>query len=134
MFGISNQLLAAIALTVGTTVIIKMKKAKYAWVTLLPLVWLAATTLTAGWQKVFAADPKLGFIAHAHSLAGSAVKDAGRLIFNDYLNSTLTLIFMAVVVLVMLAAAREWMLVLGGKKAPVVQEAPFVESAYATGD
>jgi carbon starvation protein len=134
MFGISNQLLAAIALTVGTTVIIKMKKAKYAWVTLVPLVWLAATTLTAGWQKVFAADPKLGFIAHARSLAGSAAKDVGRLMFNDYLNSVLTVIFMFVVVLVMIAAAREWLLILNGAKEPVVREAPFVESSYATGD
>ncbi|MBI4501446.1 MAG: carbon starvation protein A [Gemmatimonadetes bacterium] len=134
MFGISNQLLAAIALTVGTTVIIKMRKAKYAWVTLVPLVWLAATTLTAGWQKVFAADPKLGFLAHARSLAGSAAQDVARLRFNDYIDAGLTLAFMIVVVLVILAAAREWVLVLGGKKQPVVQEAPFVESAYATGD
>ena len=54
--------------------------------------------------------------------------------FNDYLNAVLTLLFMLVVVLVILAATREWMLVLGGKKEPVVREAPFVESAYATGD
>ncbi len=134
MFGISNQLLAAIALTVGTTVIIKMKKARHAWVTLVPLVFLSVTTLTAGWQKVFAADPKLGFLSHAASLAGSANPDAGRLAFNDYLNAVLTLVFMAVVVLVILAAAREWYLVLGGKKEPVVRESPFVQSAYAAGD
>jgi len=134
MFGISNQLLACIALTVGTTVIIKMNKAKYAWVTVVPMVWLAATTLTAGWQKVFAADPKLGFLSHAASLANSTNPDAGRLQFNDYLNGTLTLIFMSVVILVIIAAAREWYLVLGGKKQPVVQESPFVQSAYAAGD
>ncbi len=134
LFGISNQLLAAIALTVGTTVIIKMKKAKYAWITLLPLVWLATSTLTAGWQKVFAADPKLGFLAHARSLANSTAANASRLVFNDYLNATLTVIFMSVVVLVMAAAVREWILILNGKKEPVVREAPFVESAYATGD
>jgi carbon starvation protein len=134
MFGISNQLLACIALTVGTTVIIKMKKARYAWVTAVPAAWLAITTLTAGWQKVFAADPKLGFLAHAASLVDSTNPNAGRLQFNDYLNGTLTLIFMSVVVLVIIAAAREWYLVLGGKKAPVVQESPFVQSAYAAGD
>src|SRR5260370_9763756 len=126
--------MAAIALTVGTTVIIKMKKAKYAWVTMVPLAWLASATLTAGWQKVFAADPKLGFLAHGRSLIGSVNSDAGRLMFNDYLNAVLTLLFMLVVVLVILAASREWMLVLGGKKEPVVQEATFCESAYATGD
>jgi len=131
MFGISNQLLAAVALTVATTVIIKMRKARFVWVTLVPLAWLATTTLTAGFQKVFAADPKLGFLAHARSLAGTGAANAGRLIFNDYLDATLTLLFMGVVSLVILAAAREWYLVLAGKKAPVIQEAPFVQSAYA---
>ncbi|OGU01772.1 MAG: carbon starvation protein A [Gemmatimonadetes bacterium RBG_16_66_8] len=134
LFGISNQLLASIALAVATTIIIKMKKARYAWVTLLPLAWLAAATLTAGVQKVFAADPRLGFLAHARSLAGSADPSAARLIFNDWLNAMLALAFMVVVVLVISAAAREWFLVLWKKKEAVVREAPFVETAYAVGD
>jgi carbon starvation protein len=131
LFGISNQLLAAIALTVGTTIIIKMRKARYAWVTLAPLAWLATATITAGIEKVWAADPHLGFLAHARSLAGGTTPSAGRLMFNDYLDAFLAIVFMAVVVLVILAAAREWYLVLWGKKQPIVQEAPFVESAYA---
>jgi carbon starvation protein len=131
LFGISNQLLAVIALAVATTVIIKMGKARYAWVTLLPLVGLTVVTLTAGVEKVFASDPRLGFLAHARSLAGSTAPNASRLIFNDWLNATLSLVFMGVVLLVILAAAREWYLVLARKKAPVLREAAFVESSYA---
>ena len=134
LFGIANQLLAAVALCVGTTILVKMGKARHAWITLVPLAWLAAATLTAGWQKVFAADPRLGFLAHARTLAGSANPDAGRLIFNDRLDAGLALLFMAVVLVVIAASAREWWLVVAGRKAPVVHEAAFVETAYAVGD
>jgi carbon starvation protein len=134
LFGIANQLLAAVALCVGTTILIKMGRQRYAWVTVLPLVWLAAATLTAGWQKVFAPEPRLGFLAHARGLAGSANPDAARLIFNDRLDAALALVFMAVVVAVILASAREWWLVLSKRKAATVNEAPFVETAYAIGD
>jgi carbon starvation protein len=133
LFGIANQLLAAVALCVGTTILIKMQKQRYAWVTVVPLVWLAAATLTAGWQKVFAADPRLGFLAHARTVLPTA-PNAARLIFNDRLDAALALSFMAVVVLVIAASAREWWLVLSKRKAAVVHEAAYVESAYAIGD
>jgi carbon starvation protein len=129
LFGIANQLLGAVALCVGTTVIIKMGKLRYAWVTLLPLAWLSLVTLTAGWQKVFSSAPALGFLAHARSLVDSTDPTARRMIFNDYLNSALSLFFMAVVLVVIAASAREWYLVAARKKAPRVNEAPYVESA-----
>src|SRR5829696_6359470 len=106
LFGISNQLLAAVALCVGTTLLIKAGKARYAWVTLLPLAWVLLVTMTAGWQKVFADDPRLGFLAHAARTADQAASGAldatraARLVFNDRLDAVVALAFMAVTVLV----------------------------------
>jgi carbon starvation protein len=134
LFGISNQLLAAVALCVATTILIKMGRARHAWVTLVPLAWLVTVTMTAGWQKVFSADPRLGFLAHAASLAGSTDANAARLIFNDRLNTFVALLFMSVVALVVAASVREWWLVLSRRKAARVNEAPFVESVLMAGD
>ncbi|HTR21353.1 MAG TPA: carbon starvation CstA family protein [Gemmatimonadales bacterium] len=130
LFGISNQLLAAVALCVGTTIIIKLGKARYAWTTLVPLAWLVAVTMTAGWQKVFSPDPRLGLLAHAASLVGSNAPNTTRLIFNDRLDTFVALLFMGVVVVLLVASLREWWLVLSRRKAAVVRETPFVESAY----
>ncbi len=137
LFGISNQLLASVALCVGTTLIIKSGKWRYAWVTLLPLAWLLAATLTAGWQKAFGDDPRLGFLAHAAMVGeqvASGAMDAAlgaRLIFNDRLDAALTLTFMAITVLVLLSSAREWVLILTRRKPAQARETPFVETAYA---
>jgi carbon starvation protein len=136
LFGISNQLLAAVALCVGTTILFKSGKARYAWVTLAPLVWVLAVTLTAGWQKVFADDPRLGFLSGAGSIvaqvaAGSMDPAHGaRLIFNFRLDAVVTLAFMVVTVLVVLASAREWVLVLTRRRPAAAKESPFVETAY----
>ena len=145
LFGIANQLLAAVALCVGTTVIIKKGAARYAWVTLAPLAWLVAVTMTAGWQKVFAADPRLGFLSHARSVAaalaagtlpaGIGSADAARRVaFNDWLDAVMALLFMAVVVLVLIASLTEWLLVLSRRKPARLHETEFVASALAAGD
>ena len=137
LFGISNQLLASVALCVGTTLLIKSGKVRYAWVTLVPLAWLLTVTLSAGWLKVFAEDPRLGFLAHAASIAGqvaAGTMDAGRgarLIFNDRLDAVVTATFMVITILVVLSSAREWVLILTRRKPAKVQESPFVETAYA---
>ncbi len=142
LFGISNQLLAAIALCVGTTVLIKMGKARFAWTTLLPLAWLGAVTFTAGYQKVFSADPKLGFLAHARLIgdrlatgalpAGAkTVADARRMLFNDRLDAVIALVFMAVVVMVLVASITQWVLILSRRRPAVMTETPFVASAFA---
>ena len=137
LFGISNQLLASVALCVGTTLIIKSGKVRYAWVTLVPLAWLLIVTLSAGWLKVFADDPRLGFLAHAATIAGQVAAGtidstrAGRLIFNDRLDAVVTLAFMVITILVVLSSAREWILILSRRKPAKAQESPFVETAYA---
>lgn len=109
LFGVSNQMLAAIALVLATVVLFKMKRERYAWVTIVPTLWLLVCTLTAGWQKIFSANPKVGFLAHAAKLGEAA--DAGkvlapakslaqmhRVMFNDYVDAVLTGLFVAVVV------------------------------------
>jgi carbon starvation protein len=136
LFGISNQLLAAVALCVGTTILIKGGKARYAWVTLGPLAWVLAVTLTAGWQKVFAEDPRLGFLAHAsrsaEQIAAGTLEAArgARLIFNDRLDAAVAIAFMTVTLLVVAASAREWLLVLTRRRPASAKESPFVETAY----
>jgi len=131
LFGIANQLLATVALCVATTIIIKMGKARFVWITLAPLAWLVTVTMTAGIQKVFSPDSKLGFLAHARSLEGSLDPSAARLMFNDRLDAYVALLFMTVVWLVILASAREWLLVVSGRKRAEVKETPFVLSASA---
>ena len=140
LFGISNQLLAAIALCVGTTVIIKMGKKQYAFITLIPLTWLTIVTMTAGYQKIFAADPKLGFLAHARWIesfvaAGNlppgvkSVGDTGRMLFNDRLDAGVAGFFMVAVIVILTASIREWLAVINGKKAAVSSEVPFTPRA-----
>jgi carbon starvation protein len=108
LFGISNQMLAAIALTVCTVVLFRMKRERFAWVTLAPLTWLLVCTLTAGWQKMFHPDPKIGFIAHAQkygdALARGEIlapaKSVGQMrqvIVNDWVNAGLCALFITVV-------------------------------------
>ncbi len=136
LFGISNQLLAAVALCVGTTIIIKMGKARYAAVTLAPLTWLVMVTMTAGYQKIFSADPRIGFLSHANSLQatldagnlprGAATLDAAqRMLFNDYLNTGVAAFFMISVIVILVASIHEWTQVLGGRKPVGSTEIPF---------
>ena len=134
LFGISNQLLAAVALCVGTTVIIKTGRARHAWVTLLPLAWLVTVTLTAGWQKLMSPNPALGFLAKAKALtnalasgalpAGRTAADVRRMIFNERLDAVVAGAFMLAVVIVLVASVHEWSAVLRGRKPAVSTETP----------
>ncbi len=143
LFGISNQLLAAVALTVMTTIIIKIHRLKYAWVTLAPTVWLVAVTMTASYQKMFSANPRIGFWAHAQQLAGqlatgefaaAQAETTRRLIFNDYVNFGVTGLLAGLVVLVVGSAAWEWWKLLSGRREPDLQETPYMATQFAEAD
>ncbi len=108
LFGISNQMLAAVALILATVVLFKLKREKFAWVTLVPTTWLLVCTLTAGYQKIFHDNPKIGFLAHADKYKAAllennvlapakSVAQMQQIIFNDYIDASLAAIFMAVV-------------------------------------
>src|SRR5882672_9574234 len=129
LFGISNQLLATVALCVATTIIIKMGKVRYALVTLIPLCWLVAVTFTASYHKVLNPNPRIGFLAHARQLA-SAGADA-RLIFNDRLDAAVAGTLVVLVAVVLIESALEWSRVLSGRKAAEVRETPFVMTRLA---
>ena len=137
LFGIANQLLATIALCVCTTILIKMGKGRYAWVTLAPLGWLVAVTMTASWQKIFSPEPRLGFLAQARWLTGQiasgAVPAAGlsvsrRLIFNAQLDAVVNGVFALLVLVILFESGRNWLLYTLGRKRPVLSEAPAVLS------
>ena len=131
LFGISNQLLATVALCVATTIVIKMGKARYAPVTLVPLAWLVSVTFTASYHKVFDRNPRIGFLAHAQQLGASAGSTSGRLIFNDRLDTLVTGVLIIMVALILVESALEWIRVLSGRKQAEVQEAPFVTTRFA---
>ena len=114
LFGIANQMLAAIALILCTAVLFKMKRERYAWVTILPTVWLIVCTLTAGWQKLFDADPAIGFLAAAQKFSGAlaqgkllaparSVEEMHRVIANSYVDAGLTALFIGLVLAMMAA-------------------------------
>jgi carbon starvation protein len=122
IFGVANQLLAVIALSLGTTVLIKMGKARHAWATLLPLGWLLCVTMTAGWMKIFSADPRLGFL----SAAGAALSP--RQAVNARVDAAVTAAFLILVAVIVAANARVWWLLLAGGRAPDLREEPFAAS------
>jgi carbon starvation protein len=117
LFGISNQMLAGIALILATCVLFKMKKDKFAWVTAVPAAWLLVCTLTAGWQKIFHANPKIGFLAHADKYQAALTKgevlapaksvaQMQQIVFNDYIDAALAGVFIMVVVSIALFGIR----------------------------
>jgi len=120
---------------VATTILLKMRGAKYLWITCAPLAWLVTVTFTAGWQKIFSPVPAIGFLAQANRLeaslrAGTAVDPAAAqtLIFNARLDAVLCGVFLVLVTAILLDSMRVWIGILRGTHEARVCEAPFVVS------
>jgi carbon starvation protein len=122
LFGIANQLLASVALCVATTILIKMHGARYAWISALPLAWLVVVTFSAGYQKIFSDQPRIGFLAHARTAQPPQV------VFNDRLDAVLCGIFLVLVATILVDSVRVWIGVLRGTREATVNEAAFVLS------
>ena len=139
LFGIANQLLAAVALTVATTILLKMGKLKYIWVTLLPLAWDAIVTLTASWYKIFSPEPSIGFFAQRSAAveaynAGEVYTGAQTLgqtqqiITNATVDGVLSILFALLIIIIIADAVRVWFGLIWGTKEPEMSEATYEES------
>src|SRR5712692_7709930 len=137
LFGIANQLLATIALCVATTILVKMHRARYMWVTCVPLVWLVIVTFTASYEKIFSPLPRIGFLAQAGQLeaalqagtvAASKIAETQTLIFNARLDAFICGIFVVMVSTILIDSIRIWIGILNGTRSAMVVEAPFVLS------
>jgi carbon starvation protein len=132
LFGIANQLLAAVALCVGTTILIKMHRLRYAWITAVPLVWLVVVCFAAGWQKIFSPLPAIGFLAQADQLlAGPQGATTATLVFNARLDAAVTGVFLVLVALILLDSVRLWFGILSGARVPKSTETSFVPTKLA---
>jgi len=129
LFGISNQLLAALALCVATTILLKMHGPKFMWITCVPLVWLATATFTASYQKIFSPLPALGFLAQARQLELGPQSPATReLIFNARLDAVVCGLLAVLVAVILVDSLRVWYGLLRGTRESRIAEAPFVPS------
>jgi carbon starvation protein len=143
LFGISNQLLAAVALVVATTILLKMGRLKWIWVTLLPMAWLVIITMTASYQKIFSANPRIGFLSFANVLAAqiaagmipaAKIVEARRVIFNQRLDAAVTAVLAVMILVLLLEAVVQWHAILTRGKQPVLHETPYVATQWAEGD
>lgn len=136
LFGVGNQMLASMALILGTVILFKMKKEKYVWVTIIPTIFLFVTCMTAGWQKIFHENPKIGFLAQAHKFSdaiarGEIIKPAKtiaemqNIVMSNQINAALCGFFMIVSIVMIIASIGIVRRALASPK-PTVNEAPAV--------
>jgi carbon starvation protein len=142
LFGISNQLLGVVALVVATTILMKMGRLRWLWVTMIPMAALITITMTAGYQKVFDINPRIGFLSGANELAAqiasgvipaAKIADTQRLIFNLRLDAGVTLVLALMILLMIIEAVIQWRVILGRRREIVLHESPYVRTQWAPG-
>jgi carbon starvation protein len=142
LFGIGNQLLAAVALVVATTILMKMGRLRWIWVTLLPMVWLIIVTMTASYQKIFDANFRIGFLSGANALAAQIaagrvaadkIGETHRLIFNLRLDAAVTAVLAAMILVLIVEALVQWYAILSRRREAVLHETPYVATRWAKG-
>jgi carbon starvation protein len=142
LFGISNQLLAAVALVVATTVLLKMGRVRWIWVTVAPMVWLVVVTITASYDKIFDPNPRIGFLSYANVLAAqiaagkipaAKLADTQRLIFNQRLDAVVTAVLALMVLVLIVEALVQWYAILSRRREAVLHESPYVATQWAPG-
>jgi carbon starvation protein len=140
LFGIANQLLACVALVLATTIMIKMGRIRWLWVTVLPMIWLVTVTMTASYQKIFSANTRIGFLSLAQSLTAqiaagkipaAKIADTQRIIFNQRLDAAVTAALALMILVLIVEALVQWYLLLAKKRPATLHESPYVATAWA---
>ncbi len=139
LFGIANQLLASVALVVATTVLIKMGRGRLVWVTVLPMIWLVIVTMSASYQKVFDANPRIGFLSQARALEARLAANqvpldklevTRRQIFNARLDAGITLLFVGLISVLVVEALLGWWRILTGRRVADLRETPYQRTGW----
>ncbi len=143
LFGIANQLLAAVAFVVATTILLKMGRRKSLLVTLVPTSWIVLVTMTASYQKIFSLNPRIGHLAQARLLSAqlasgvipaAKIAETQRLILNNRLDIAVTAVLAVMVLILIAEALLEWVRILHGGKEAVLHESPYVATRWMEGD
>jgi carbon starvation protein len=142
LFGIANQLLAAVALVVATTILLKMGRTKWIWVTMVPMAWIVIITMTASYQKLFDPNPRIGFLSYANLLtsqiaagkiSAAKIADTQRLIFNQRMDAVVTVVLAGMVAVLIIEALIQWYKLLSRRTEPTLHESPYVATQWAPG-
>jgi carbon starvation protein len=142
LFGISNQLLATVALVVATTILMKMGRLRWIWVTVIPMAALITITMTASYQKIFDANPRIGFLSQANEYAAqiasgaippAKIAETQRLMFNLRMDAAVTMVLAVMILLMIVEALFQWHGILSRRRDAVLHEAPYVRTQWAEG-